>query len=76
VALKIKIASDDKIRKKQKISRMHTETGLFLIKENRTFHKRETKKPGMYTYILWSVVYSYQHKQQVDRMLENIQIKQ
>ena len=54
---------------------MLTEWGLFLIKENRTFHKRETNKPGMFTYILWSVVYSYQHKQQVDRMLENCQIK-
>ena len=74
--MKIKIASDDKILKKQNISRMHTERGLFLIKENRTFHKRETKKPGMYTYILWGVVYSYQHKQQVDRMLDNFQMKQ
>ena len=55
---------------------MHTERGLFLIKENRTFHKRETKKSGMYTYILWGVVYSYQHKQQVDRMLDNFQMKQ
>ena len=55
---------------------MHTERGLFLKKENRTFHERKTKKTGMYTYILWGVDYSYQHKQQVDRMLEHFQTKQ
>ena len=53
-----------------------TQIGDCIIKENRTFHNRETKISGMYTCILWCVGYSYQHRQQVNRMLENFQIKQ